>query len=132
MRANDAVEADTDHDEIADRLIGAITRGDVDAVRSLYADSAVIWHNFDRVEQQPEDNLKVLTWLTQKVRGLRYEDIRRTSFDGGFVQQHVLRGTTAGDEPLDVPCCLVVRVAGDRITRIDEYLDTAHLTPLFR
>jgi ketosteroid isomerase-like protein len=124
------VQTETDVDAIADRLFTAIEAGDVDAVTALYADDAVIWHNFDGVEQTPEDNVKVLAWLTAKVTDLRYEDVRRTPLADGFVQQHVLRASTAAGR-LDVPCCLVVRVAEGRITRIDEYLDTAQLAPLF-
>jgi len=116
--------------DIADRLITAISNGDADAVAALYADDVVIWHNFDGIEQSREANLVVLTWLTQNVDKLRYDDIRRYAIDGGFVQQHVLRGTTRGGAELEVPACLVVRVDGEQITRIDEYLDTAQLQAL--
>jgi len=116
--------------DIADRLITAISNGDADAVAELYADDVVIWHNFDGIEQSREANLVVLTWLTQNVDKLRYDDIRRYAIDGGFVQQHVLRGTTRSGAELEVPACLVVRVDGEQITRIDEYLDTAQLQAL--
>jgi len=116
--------------DIADRLITAISSGDADAVAELYANDVVIWHNFDGIEQSREANLVVLTWLTQNVDKLRYDDIRRYAIDGGFVQQHVLRGTTRSGAELEVPACLVVRVDGEQITRIDEYLDTAQLQAL--
>ena len=116
--------------DIADRLITAISNGDADAVAELYANDVVIWHNFDGIEQSREANLVVLTWLTQNVDKLRYDDIRRYAIDGGFVQQHVLRGTTRSGAELEVPACLVVRVDGEQITRIDEYLDTAQLQAL--
>jgi ketosteroid isomerase-like protein len=119
-----------DYSELADRLFGAIQQGDVDAVAALYSDDAVIWHNFDGIEQPRDANLVVLAWMTANVDNLRYDDIQRHDFDGGFVQQHVLRGTTKTGAHLEVPSCLVVRVDGDRITRIDEYLDTAHLRAL--
>ncbi len=119
-----------DNFDIADRLIAAIESGDVDGVRSLYADDAVIWHNFDGIEQARDANLAVLAWLTSNVDKLHYDDIRRHAIDGGYVQQHVLRGTTKSGAELDVPSCLVVRVADGHITRIDEYLDSAHLRAL--
>lgn len=117
-------------DDIADALFGAIERGDVDAVAALYADDAVIWHNFDNVEQDRDANLAVLSWMTRRVRDLRYEEIARYEIDGGFVQQHVLRATTESGETLKVPGCIVVHLHDDRIGRIDEYLDSAHLSPL--
>jgi ketosteroid isomerase-like protein len=119
-----------ENEDLAVRLFAAIERGDVDAVAELYADDAVIWHNFDNIEQSRELNLVVLAWMTHNVDGLRYDDIRRQHFDGGFLQQHVLRGTTKAGGALEVPSCLVVHVDGGRITRIDEYLDTAHLRVL--
>lgn len=119
-----------DNDELADRLFAAIEKGDVDAVAALYADDAVIWHNFDEIEQPRDANLVVLSWMTRNVEGLRYEEIQRHDIEGGFVQQHVLRGTTKGGGALNVPSCLIVRVHEGRITRIDEYLDTAHLQAL--
>jgi len=118
-------------DDVATALFTAIQAGDVAAVADLYADDAVIWHNFDGIAQPREANLAVLAWMTANVRDLRYEEIQRHEIDGGFVQQHVLRGTAASGAALDVPCCLVVQVDGDgKISRIDEYLDTAQLAPL--
>jgi len=117
---------------LGDRLFEAIRSGDLDAVREIYAPNVKVWHNFDRVEQSLEENLRVLAWLVKNVAGLRYEQVRRQRTESGFVQQHVLRGTPPGGEPLEVTACLVCRVEGGRITRIDEYLDSAQLAPLLR
>jgi uncharacterized protein len=111
---------------IADDLFAAIEKGDVEGVRALYAPDAVIWHNNDEVEQTPEQNLAVLQWVCDNLADRAYEDVRRFEFDGGFVQQHVLRFTKDG-ERRGLPACLVVRVEDGLITRIDEYLDSAHV-----
>src|SRR5205823_4010714 len=50
-----------DNQELADRLFAAIEKGDVDCVAALYADDAVIWHNFDGIEQPRDANLVVLS-----------------------------------------------------------------------
>jgi ketosteroid isomerase-like protein len=118
--------------ELGDRLFEAIASGDLGALREIYAPTVRVWHNFDRVEQSLEENLRVLDWVTKNVSGLRYEQVRRQPTQSGFVQQHVLRGTAAGGEPLEVAACLVCRVEGGRITRIEEYLDSAQLAPLLR
>ncbi|MBI1816725.1 MAG: nuclear transport factor 2 family protein [Deltaproteobacteria bacterium] len=118
------------HLQLAERLMAAIMAGNVDEVRHIYAPNAVIWHNNDNLEQSVDENLAVLGWVVKHVSNLRYEIIRRQRMDSGFVQQHVLRGTAPNGKPLEVPACLVCTVQDGRITRLDEYLDTAHLAPL--
>lgn len=119
----------TDHLAVADRLFAAITAADVDAVRAVYAPEARIWHNTDGVTQSAEENLVVLRWVTSHVKELRYEDVRRAATPDGFVQQHVLRGTV-GDVAIEIPACIVATIHAGRITRLDEYIDSAHVKPL--
>ncbi len=124
---DDAIEA------LADRFFAAIEAGDLAAVEALYAPSAQIWHNTDGVTQDVTGNLRVLGWMATHVEGLAYTEVRRSRIDGGFVQQHVCTGTAPDGERFALPACLVVRVddAG-RISRLDEYLDSAHVAPLVR
>lgn len=116
--------------DLADRLFKAIEAGDVEAVRELYAPDAVIWHNFDGVEQNVDDNLRVLGWMSSTFKVRSYDDVRRSSTDDGFVQQHVLRLTKADGSVVDLPACIVVTCTDDHITRIDEYLDSAQAARL--
>jgi uncharacterized protein len=60
----------------------------------------------------------------------RYDIVRRERLSDGFLQQHVLRGTTRSGATLEMPACLVVRVEQGRITRLDEYLDVAQAAVL--
>jgi ketosteroid isomerase-like protein len=120
------------HDEIetlATNFFAAIQAGDIETVAATYSDDAVIWHNYDQIEQPKTDNLRTLKYVIATVQGRSYDDVRRTVLDDGFVQQHVLRGTAPGG-PLEVPAMLRVWVADGRITRLDEYLDTAQVTVL--
>jgi ketosteroid isomerase-like protein len=117
------------HDEIdalATRFFDAVQAGDIDAVAALYADDCVVWHNYDQVEQGKADNLRTLSYVTRHVSGRSYDDIARVVVDDGFIQQHVLRGTTAGG-PLEVPAMMRVWADDGKITRLDEYLDTAQV-----
>jgi ketosteroid isomerase-like protein len=116
--------------ELADRFFAAIPKGDLATVRAIYAPDARIWHNNDQATQDVEQNLAVLGWVTKNIAGLRYEDVRRHATPSGFVQQHVLRGTAPSGAPLEVPACIVCAVANGRITRLDEYLDSAHVAVL--
>ena len=116
--------------ELCDQLFSAIMRADIDAVRQIYAPDAVIWHNNDGQEETPDRNLRVLSWVARNIKDIRYEDIRRQETPTGFVQQHVLRGIAPNGTSLEIPACIVCQVSGGRITRLDEYLDSAHTAAL--
>jgi uncharacterized protein len=116
--------------DVADALMDAIERGDIDGVATLYAPDIQVWLNTEGVAQDRDANLRTLGWVVGNLRDRRYEDIRRQRTDTGYVQQHVLRATTASGTQVAVPACLVVTVDGDLITRIDEYLDSAHVEQL--
>jgi ketosteroid isomerase-like protein len=117
--------------EIADRLFKAIERGDVGAIGELYAPQTKIWHNFDGVEQSVDENLAVLKWVIANIAEIAYTEIKRQPTPTGFVQQHVLRGRmkSSGKE-VAIPACIVCIVEGGRITRLDEYLDSAQTAVL--
>jgi ketosteroid isomerase-like protein len=116
--------------ELCEQLFAAIASGDTEAVRGIYAQDAVIWHNNDRVEQTPDENLRVLRWVIRNVKDLRYEEVRRHATADGFVQQHVLRGVAPNGTALEIPACIVCTVRDGRIVRLEEYLDSAHTAPL--
>ena len=61
----------------------------------------------------------------------RYEVLSREFFADGFVQRHLLHGTTVSGEKLELHACLVVHFAGDRIARLYEYLDSAAVRSVF-
>ena len=114
---------------VADEMFAAIEKGDVDAVGALYAPDIVVWHNTDGIEQTAEQNLRILRWLVDNLADRSYDEVRRRDYDDGFVQQHVLRFTYNGTR-CEIPACIVATTADGRITRIDEYLDSAHISQL--
>ncbi len=115
---------------LAEKFVAAIEAGDIDAVKECYAPDAEIWHNFDNINQSVTDNLKVLGWMSGVLANRRYEILRRVEIPGGYLQQHVLHGTLKSGAPFAMPACLVVQVAGGRITRLEEYLDVAQAAAL--
>jgi ketosteroid isomerase-like protein len=64
--------------------------------------------------------------MHRALTNVRYEEVRRTIVDDGFYQQHVLRASSNTGE-LDLPAALRVYVHDARITRLEEYLDTAQV-----
>ncbi len=111
--------------QIAEKLFRAIENGDVDAIRNIYAADAKIWHNNDGIAQSVAQNLAVLKWVVSNIKNVKYTDVRLQPTPTGFVQQHVLRGLFK-DKDIALPACIIATVEGGRITRLDEYLDSAH------
>jgi ketosteroid isomerase-like protein len=105
---------------LAKRFFDAVEAGDVEALQSIYAPDAKIWHNTDELETSVEDNLATLRGFVRLIRERRYLDRRVVSFPGGFVQQHVLHGVRPDGEAVTLPACIVCAVKDGRITRLDE------------
>ena len=118
---------DAEKIDLARRFFAAVERGDLETVRSLYAPDAKIWTAQDPAERSPEENLAVLAWVKENVRNFRYEEVRCQPTPTGFVEQHVTCGTAPGGGQFRFPACLVVRVENSKVTRLDEYFDTAPL-----
>jgi uncharacterized protein len=117
--------------EVADRLFKAIERGDVDAIRNIYSADCKIWHNNDGQTQSPDENLRVLKWVVENIQEVAYTETRRQPTPTGFVQQHVMRGRLkSSGKQFALPACIVCVVENGRITRLDEYLDSAHVAAL--
>ncbi|TWE07884.1 nuclear transport factor 2 family protein [Rudaeicoccus suwonensis] len=113
--------------QLLDRIIAAAESGDATDIFEVYAPDAQIWHNHDDRVQTVEQNARLLTRMAEWVADRRYTDRRIHVFEGGVVQQHVLRGThRASGEELAMNACVVALVGEDgRITRLDEYIDSA-------
>jgi uncharacterized protein len=116
---------------LAERFFSAIERGDIEAVKAMYAPDARIWHSHDLKEQSVEENLRVLGWMSRNLSSRRYIVHRRVAIPGGFLQQHTLEATTRGG-PFTMPACIVVEVRDGRIARLEEYLDSGRVAELGR
>jgi ketosteroid isomerase-like protein len=113
---------------LLDRIIAAAEAGDPADLENVYWPDAVIWHNHDNKEQTVQQNMKVLAAMDRFVTDRTYADRRRFVFDGGIVQQHVLRGVRRRDgEHVQLHACVVVSVRDGRIARLDEYIDSAEV-----
>jgi ketosteroid isomerase-like protein len=116
---------------LADRMARAYEQGDLDGVAACYSPDAILWHNFDGSEQTVAEQLDATRWLGENLRDLKYEVVARHFWDDGYVQQQVVHGTLIKNgEPFAMPTCMNVTVRDGLVTRLDEYLDSAHLQPL--
>ena len=117
--------------DVANRLFGAIERGDYEAVENLWAADIAVWHSGDDADNDRIRALKVIRWFIKTTTTRTYEIRDRQFFDGGFVQQHVLRADGISGASITLQVCIVIKIDDDGlIVRIDEYFDPADMAAL--
>lgn len=118
------------HLDVAEGFASALLAGDAAALTELFSPEAVLWHNFSGHEDAPASFVPGFVRFGARVQGLRFEDVRRVGTPTGFVEQHTIAGVTAAGAPVAIRECLIATVRDGRITRLNEYLDSAQLAPL--
>jgi ketosteroid isomerase-like protein len=117
--------------DVANRLFGAIERGEFEVVESLWAPDVAVWHSGDQADNDRVRALKVIRWFIKTTTTRTYEILDRQHFDGGFVQQHVLRADGTNGASIALRVCIVIKInANGLIVRIDEYFDPADMAAL--
>ena len=116
--------------ELAMRLVRALEAKDESTVQEIYSPDVRIWHNFDGKYQTLEENLRGLHWIHKRLSGIRYDVVRVIEFQGGYLQEHVLRGQLASGDSFAMPACVICMVENGRIVALNEYLDFTHTLPL--
>jgi len=113
--------------ELADRLFTAIGSGDMAVVEASMHDNMTVWTNFDGRTVDRARALRTIGWLTTTVTDLRYDIEERIVTETGFVQRHILRGTSPGGVEIAMPACIVATVADERVAAMFEYADPTGL-----
>ena len=125
-RHREGMHMGSSHDEIAgvvDRFFEALSDGDLGTCGGLMSDDALVWHNYDQAEQPKADALGALGFLTMLKPEFRIT--RRDFLDDGCVQQHVAVIAFPDGTTIEVPAIQRISVNGGRITRVEEYMDSA-------
>ena len=113
---------------MATRFFDAIEAGDIATMRESFTPDAEIWHNTDELIVTRDQTAQVLTGMVARIKDREYADRQLTAFPGGFVQQHVLKGRRVHDDgEVRLPCAIICKVERGKITRLDEYFDSAHV-----
>ncbi len=113
---------------LATRFFDAIEQGDIDTMYNSFAPGAPIWHNTDEIVVTPEQTKATLSGMVQRITNRHYAERRLHIIPGGFVQQHALTGNRTHDGvAVRLPCAIVCAVEHGKITRLDEYFDSAHV-----
>jgi ketosteroid isomerase-like protein len=110
---------------LARRMMQAAGERDLEALRSCYTDDATLWFNFSGETVSAVTHLNTVGALQAKISNLRYEDIRVIPFDGGYVQQHSVRGDLSDGTKLDIAACFIVHMRDGLIVHREEYIDSA-------
>lgn len=111
--------------ELADAFAEAMKNSDVDAIRALYADSISVWHGATGAAMGKDENIGLLSGVFAITSRFEYTDIRRHEIPGGVVEQHTVQGAFKDGTPLPpLHVCMIIKVANDQITSIEEYFDS--------
>lgn len=110
---------------VIDRMFAALSSGDLAAAAECFMPDARVWHSFDCVAHDLAGIMAEWEGLVANFAQRDFVDVRRQPTPDGFVQQHVMTGTTTSGARKAWPVCIVVRIEGGRIARLDEYIDRA-------
>ena len=111
--------------DAGERLFSTVEHGDLETLRDIFADGAVVWHNTDEKLTDVETTIRNLKNIRGVATEFRYVDIKREPTPTGFVQQHTLLITTPDGRHIRDLCCCVCRVENGRIAHMDAYHDSA-------
>jgi ketosteroid isomerase-like protein len=116
-----------EHAVLAKRFIDAVEAGDIDTVGSIYAPQAEIWHNNGRRTESRDQNLNTMRKFIGFAPKRHYTERKITLFPDGFLHQHVIVADATSGERIELAACIVCKVVDGKITRLEEYIDSAPL-----
>ena len=110
---------------VAERFFTAMSDQDLETVKQIYSDDVMVWHNTDMTEKRYGDAVAPIAWAFNALENIQYRDVKRIAIEGGFVQQHIFTAVQRHDGRQVVqPAVVICRVAGGKITRLEEYFDS--------
>lgn len=115
----------SDGGAVIDRLFAALAAGDLEAAGDCFTPGGVVWHSFDRVEQDRAAMVEGWRGLVAGFPERSFVDAWRAPIPDGFVQRQLMVGVTASGARLAWPVCIFVTLEDDKIARLDEYIDRA-------
>jgi hypothetical protein len=117
-------------DALAGKLFGLFEAGEFAAARELFAPGAFLRQHFAPSNSQAVDYPTFeagMDAMLASIGKVQYLDRIVRSFEGGFVEQHTTRLTSANGV-VELKVCIVATVdSGCKIMTIEEYLDPSQL-----
>jgi ketosteroid isomerase-like protein len=109
---------------VAGKIARFVTDGDLVGLRALYTPDARIWHNTDDHEKTVEESLQFLDGLLSVTTRRWCADVRLTPTPRGYIDQHYMCAVLTSGEEVRVPICMVVTLEGERVKRLEEYIES--------
>lgn len=113
---------------LVERFLHALEKGDLAALNACFAPDAAIWHNFDQLTVTPEQNAPGNLFYFESFTKRDYDQRRIQILPSGAILQFVVSLAKADGRTFDWPGCIVFEMAGDKIVRLEEYVDLGSLT----
>ena len=114
----------TRSERIAEEFFSASARGEWDRAVSLMAPGATVWQHGAGAIQTFLDALPGIRKMADRLGPWEYIDVRRVATETACCEQHTVRFHGAGDRPIDLDVCAVIRIDDDgRIVHLEEYFD---------
>jgi ketosteroid isomerase-like protein len=110
---------------LAEELTAAFEQGDLATIDRIYHPRFILWRNINDVEDDRAKGIQAVANLHKSFSRIVQKNLKRSYFDGGYVQQFVFSGVTFDGSTMEGPMCMVILVEDGRILRIDEYYDSA-------
>ncbi|RJQ84183.1 hypothetical protein [Amycolatopsis panacis] len=116
---------------VADAIGAAVAAADVEALRAVYVPTARIWTNLELRDQTVEESLASLGPLFAATVSRGYDGVHLTPTPSGYVSQHDFVALLHDGSEVRIPICVVVTLAGERVARIEEYIESGAGAPLW-
>lgn len=117
------------NEQIAATLFTAFEKSDMETVRALCAPGFSARQNLN-TEFDLETLIQFSQAVSSVVKNFRYEDIKRSVTNTGFVEEHLVCGELSDGSELKIAACVVADIEDGKIVHLREYVDTASATGL--
>jgi ketosteroid isomerase-like protein len=108
---------------LAERLFQAFEDNDTDTIAACCEPDARFTQN-GKGAGVLRDILPGFATLSERIGHHKYSEVRRETFDGGFVEEHRATSTLPDGSPMDVVACVVGRIGpSGKLVELSEYVD---------
>jgi ketosteroid isomerase-like protein len=115
---------------VATRLFEAVEKGDLKTLEACYSRDAVLRMHAAGADLGRSQILELVSSLSAAIPDFRYDQVRQSVTDTGFVRQHTMVGTSPTGAPFEVPVCCVGRLLDGQVQLLEEYGDSLQLAAL--
>ena len=112
--------------ELASELRRAFQDRDINAIRALYGEDVVVWHNYDQIERDREQSLQSAQWVVEEMAEFNIDECEIFPIDGGYIQQCVFRGVYKENKgAMETYAMIRIYCSDGKVDRVEDYSDPA-------